>query len=95
MGTIVKKRFGPRNLVQYLNLKHVCTVGPKPRKEQQVCIENPQDYIIPQSGVNEVLKNMQQGENVSKKVQANTLQTIMVVQGILDLTFGLQNPCPL
>ena len=67
MGIIIKKRFGPRNFVQYLHLKDVYSVGPKPRKKQQVYIKNPQDYIIPQSTVNSVLHDMQQGETVENK----------------------------
>ena len=42
------------------------SVGPKPRKEQQVYIKNPQDYIIPQSAVNSALYNAQQAETVEK-----------------------------
>ena len=42
------------------------SVGPKPRKEQQVYIKNPLDYIIPQSAVNSALYNAQQAETVEK-----------------------------
>ena len=33
---IIKKRFGPKSFVSYLGLKDVYSVGPKPRKKQQV-----------------------------------------------------------
>ena len=66
MGIIIKKRFRPCNFVQYLHLNDVYSVGPKPRKEQQVYIKNPRDYIIPQSTVNSALYNAQQAENVEK-----------------------------
>ena len=67
MGLIIKKRFGPRNFVQYLHLKDVYSEGPKPRKKQQVYNKNPQENIIPQNVVNSVLHDMQQGENVENK----------------------------
>ena len=67
MGIIIKKRFGTSNFVQCLHLKYVCSVRPKPRKKQQVVFNNPQDYIIPQTGVNNTLYNMQQGETVEKE----------------------------
>ena len=67
MGIIIKKRFGPRNFLQYLHLKDVYSVGPKPRKKQQMYIKNPQEYTIPQSTVNSVLRDMQQGETVENK----------------------------
>ena len=66
MGIIIKKRFGPCNFVQYLHLNDVYSVGPKPRKKQQVYIKNPQDYIIPQSSVNSALYNAQQAETVER-----------------------------
>ena len=67
MGLIIKKRFGPWNFVQYLHLKDVYSVGPKPRKKHQVYMKNPQEYIIPQSIVNSVLHGMQEGETVKNK----------------------------
>ena len=45
MGLIIKKRFGPRNFVQYLHLKDVYTVGPKAKKEQQVYVKGGSGYI--------------------------------------------------
>ena len=66
MGIIIKKRFGPCNFVQYLHMNDVYSVGPKSRKEQQVYIKNPQEYIIPQSTVNSALYNVQQAETVEK-----------------------------
>ena len=91
MGLIIKTRFGPRNFVQYLHLKDVYSVGPKPRKKQQVYIKNPQEYIIPQSTVNSVLHDMQQGKTVEKE-PVNTSQSTMGVQGITDRSFGQPNP---
>ena len=70
------------------------TIGPKPRNEQQVYIENPQGYIIPHSGVDTVLKDVQQGEHVGKKGSSKHLQIIMVVQEITQLSFGLQTHTP-
>ena len=72
MGVISKKRFGPRNFVQYLHLKDVYSVGPKPRKKQQVYIKNPQEYIIPQSVVNSVLHERQQSVNAEKQRATKT-----------------------
>ena len=63
----IKKRFGQRSFVDYLHFYVVQSIGTKPRKEQQVYIANPQDSIIPQSGVNIVLYDMQQDETVAKK----------------------------
>ena len=42
MGLIIKKRFGPRNFVQYLGLKEVYTVGTKAKVEQQEFIKDVQ-----------------------------------------------------
>ena len=67
MGIIIKKRFGPRNFVQYLHLNDVYSIGPKPKKKQQVVFNNPQDYIIPQSAVNNALYSAQQAETVEKQ----------------------------
>ena len=67
MGITIKKRFGPRNFVQYLHLNDVYSVGPKPKKKQQVVFNNPQDYIIPQSAVNNALYNAQQAETVENR----------------------------
>ena len=72
MGIIIKKRFGPRNFVQYLHLKDVYSIGPKPKKKQQVTFNNPQDYIIPQSAVNNALYSAQQAETVEKQGAATS-----------------------
>ena len=74
MGLLIKKRFGPRNFVQYLHLKDLYSVGPNPRKKQQVYIKNPHDqgYIIPQSIVNSVLHDRQQSVNVEKQGATKT-----------------------
>ena len=56
MGIMIQKRFGPQNFVQCLLLK--------PRKKQQVCLKNPQEYIISQNVVSSVLQDRQQSVNV-------------------------------
>ena len=67
MGIIIKRRFGPRNFVQQLGFKDVYTIGPKKKKEQQVGFDNPQEYILPQSDINEFTKDMQQSYNTAQK----------------------------
>ena len=67
MGIIIKRRFGPRNFVQQLGFKDVYTIGPKKKKEQQVRFDNPQEYILPQSDINEFTKDMQQSYNTAQK----------------------------
>ena len=57
MGIIIKKRFGPRNFVKQLDFKDVYSVKPKKKKAQQVGFNNPQDYIIPESGVNALTRD--------------------------------------
>ena len=72
MGIIIKKRFGPRNFVQYLHLKDVYSIGPKPKKKQQVVFNNPQDYIIPQSAVNKAFYAARQAKTVEKQGAAKS-----------------------
>ena len=48
MGLIIKKRFGPRNFVQYLGLKEVYTVGISAKKKQQVFLKGGPGYIYKQ-----------------------------------------------
>jgi len=42
---IIKKRFGPKSFVSYLGLKDVYSVGPKPRKKQQVLGRGSAGYL--------------------------------------------------
>ena len=72
MGIIIKKRFGPCNFFQYLHLNNVYSIGPKPKKKQQVVFNNPQDYILPQSTVNNALYTVQQAETVEKQGAAKS-----------------------
>ena len=67
MGIIIKKRFGPRNFVQYLDLKNVYSIGSKLKKPQQVVFKNPLDYIQPQSAVNDLTREVQQSFNTYQK----------------------------
>lgn len=71
MGLIIKKRFGPRNFVQQLDFKHVYSIGSKPRKKQQVLFKNPLEYIQPQTPMNDLTREVQQGFNTYQK-GANT-----------------------
>ena len=57
------------------------SVGPKPKKQQQVVLNNPQDYIQPQSAVNNALYNAQQGETVEKQGAAKSLSKCYGVTG--------------
>ena len=59
MGIIIKKRFGPHNFFQQLDLKHVYSIKTKKKKNQQVNVgfNNPQDYIISESGVNALIRS--------------------------------------
>ena len=47
-----------------LTFKRFLHLGPKPRKKQQVCLKNPQEYIISQNVVSSVLQDRQQSVNV-------------------------------
>ena len=67
MGLIIKKMFGPRNFVQHLDFKNVYSIGSKPRKKQQVVFKNPLDYIQPQTAVNDLTREVQQGFNTYQK----------------------------
>ena len=72
MGIIIKKRFGPRNFVQQLGFKDVYTIGSKKKKAQQVTFDNPQDYILPQSDINDFTRDMQQSYNTAQKGSSKT-----------------------
>ena len=72
MGLIIKKRFGPRNFVQQLGFKDVYSIGGKPRKKQQVVFKNPLDYIQPQTAVNDLTREVQQGFNTYQKGASTT-----------------------
>ena len=72
MGIIIKKRFGPRNFVQYLDLKNVYSIGSKPKKAQQVVFKNPLDYIQPQSAVNDLTREVQKSFNTYQKDASKT-----------------------
>ena len=72
MGISIKKRFGPRNFVQYLHLNDVYSIGPKPKKKQQVVFNNPQEYIIPQSIENNASYAAQQAETMEKQGAATS-----------------------
>ena len=94
MGIIIKKRFGPCNFVQYLHLNDVYSVGPKPKKKQQVYIKNPQDYIIPQSAVNSALYNAQQAETVEKAGANKTFTKYYGGTGDNRSFVWTAKPCP-
>ena len=66
MGIIIKKRFGPRNFVQQLDLKPVYSIGTKKKKAQKVGFNRPLDYIIPQSDVSAFSRELQQSVNAYK-----------------------------
>ena len=66
MGLIIKKRFGPRNFVQYLHLKDVYTVGTKAKKEQQVYVKGGTGYIYKQTPVERAAYDSQQTINTSR-----------------------------
>ena len=72
MGIIIKKRFGPRNFVQQLNLKHVYSVGTKKKKAQKIGFNNQLDYIIPQSDVNAFTREVQQSVNTAQNGASKT-----------------------
>ena len=75
MGIIIKKRFGPRNFVQQLDLKDVYSIGSKKKKTQQVGFNNPQGYIIPESAENTLTgiaqKSYNTAQNGASKIFAN------------------------
>ena len=72
MGIIIRKRFGPRNFVQQLGFKDVYTIGTKKKKKQQVSFHNPQEYILPQSTINEFTRDMQQSYNTAQSGASKT-----------------------
>ena len=72
MCLIIKKRFGPRNFVQQLGFKDVYSIGSTPRKKQQVVFKNPLDYIQPQTAVNDLAREVQQGFNTYQKGATKT-----------------------
>ena len=45
---IIKKRFGPRNFVEYLHLKNTYPIGSKGKKKQQVLGEGGSGYFYKQ-----------------------------------------------
>ena len=65
MGLIIKKRFGPRNFVQYLGLKEVYTVDTKAKKEQQVFLKGGTGYIYKQSPEEKAAYDSQQPINTT------------------------------
>ena len=66
MGLIIKKRFGPRNFVQYLRLKDVYTVGTKAKKEQQVFVKCGIRYIYKQPPEEKAAYDSQQAINFTR-----------------------------
>ena len=66
MGLIIKKRFGPRNFVQYLGLKDVYTVGTKAKKEQQVFVKGGTGNIYKQSPEEKAAYDSQQAINTTR-----------------------------
>ena len=65
MGLIIKKRFGPRNFVQYLHLKDVYTVGTKAKKEQQVYVKGGTGYVYKQAPDEKAAYDSQQAINTT------------------------------
>ena len=67
MGLIIKKRFGPRNFVQYLHLKDVYSVGTKAKKEQQVYVKGGTGYIYKQTPDEKAAYDSQQAINTTRQ----------------------------
>ena len=86
MGIIIKKRFGPRNFVQYLHLKDVYSVGPKHRKKQQVYIKSFLRVL------RTVCCMICSRVKLKTKEPVNTLQNTVGVREITDRLFGQPNP---
>ena len=71
MGLIIKKRFGPRNFVQYLHLKAVYSVGTKAKKEQQVYVKGGTGYIYKQTPDEKAAYDSQQAINTTRQGSLN------------------------
>ena len=72
MGIIIKRRFGPRNFVQQLDLKNVYTIGSKKKKTQQVVFNDPLGYIIPESTENALTSVAQNSYNTAQSGASKT-----------------------
>jgi hypothetical protein len=69
---LIKKRFGARNFVQYLNLKNNYKVGPRPKAKQQAYNVGYDPYIGKQSKMDYLLLQHQRANDSQRHYGYNT-----------------------